>query len=218
MLLQLLYLSWFHRWHVEFFVNPNNIIFFNVCLAYLRHGTGTRCLSEHSPAATADHMTKNIPTAILFKEEGSRPRCFRMGSTTLSFRGISRRMSTASNMVSQAAGKRNVNYWVWTKERTRWNRSKKEKNTKTKTIKTNYSTATQNVNALEHSSCRSVCVCVCVISWYCFSTPRWSWPKQFNENHRLVKKQETVVQNQLSDPPSQMNLVHDSCFHIFTCH
>lgn len=63
-----------------------------------------------SPAATADHMTKNIPTAILFREEGSRPRRFRMGSTTLSFRGISMRMSTASNMVSQAAGKRNV---IW---------------------------------------------------------------------------------------------------------
>ncbi|TNN69065.1 hypothetical protein EYF80_020768 [Liparis tanakae] len=55
-------------------------------------------------------MTKNIPTAILFREEGSRPRRFRMGSTTLSFRGISMRMSTASNMVSQAAGKRNV---IW---------------------------------------------------------------------------------------------------------
>lgn len=104
-----LYFSWLYTWHVEFFVNPNNIFSINVCLAYLRHGTGTRRLSEHLPAATADHMTKNIPTAILFKEEGSKPRCFRMGSTTLSFRGISKRMSTASNMVSQAAGKRNVN-------------------------------------------------------------------------------------------------------------
>lgn len=64
----------------------------------------------HSPAATADHMTKNIPTAILFREEGSRPRRFSMGSTTLSLRGISRRMSTASNIVSQAAGRRN-NIW-----------------------------------------------------------------------------------------------------------
>lgn len=70
-------------------------------------------------------MTKNIPTAILFKEEGSRPRCFRMGSTSLSFRGISRRMSTASNMVSQAAGKRNVIWGVRTKEQIRWDRSKK---------------------------------------------------------------------------------------------
>ncbi|PWA19779.1 hypothetical protein CCH79_00006741 [Gambusia affinis] len=50
-------------------------------------------------------MTKNIPTAILFREEGSRPRRFRKGSTTLSLRGMSMRMSTASNMVSQAAGK-----------------------------------------------------------------------------------------------------------------
>lgn len=159
-LLQLPYLSWLYWWHVEFFVHPNTIFFSNVCLAYLRHGTETRCLSEHSPAATADHMTKNIPTAILFKEEGRRPRCFRMGSTTLSFRGISRRMSTASNMVSQAAGKRNVNWWVWTKEQIRWNRCKKRKEykKKTKKPKTNYRTATQNVNALEHSSCISKCV------------------------------------------------------------
>lgn len=59
-----------------------------------------------SPAATAEHMTKNIPTAILFREEGSRPLRLRMGSTTLSFRGINMRISTASNMVSQAGGKR----------------------------------------------------------------------------------------------------------------
>ena len=57
-----------------------------------------------SPAAKAEHITKNIPTAILFKDDGSRPFRFKMGSTSLSFRGINRRMSTASNMVSQAAG------------------------------------------------------------------------------------------------------------------
>lgn len=56
------------------------------------------------PAAKAEHMTKNIPTAILFKDDGSKPFLFKMGSTTLSFKGINRRMSTASNMVSQAAG------------------------------------------------------------------------------------------------------------------
>lgn len=105
--------------------NPKLHCFIKVCQAYLNRSTETRCLSENWPAATADHMTKNIPTAILFKEEGSRPRCFRMGSTTLSFRGISRRMSTASNMVSQAAGKRNVIWGVWTKEQIRWDRSKK---------------------------------------------------------------------------------------------
>lgn len=57
-----------------------------------------------SPAAKAEHMTKNIPTAILFREDGSRPCLLSTGSTSLSFSGMSRRMSTASNMVSQAAG------------------------------------------------------------------------------------------------------------------
>lgn len=57
-----------------------------------------------SPAAKAEHMTKNIPTAILFKEDGSRPCLLSTGSTSLSFSGMSKRMSTASNMVSQAAG------------------------------------------------------------------------------------------------------------------
>lgn len=57
-----------------------------------------------SPAAKAEHMTKNIPTAILFSEEGSKPFLFKMGSTSLSFKGIRIRISTASNMVSQAAG------------------------------------------------------------------------------------------------------------------
>lgn len=56
------------------------------------------------PAAKAEHMTKNMPTAILFSEEGSRPCRLRTGSTSLSFSGMSSRMSTASNMVSQAAG------------------------------------------------------------------------------------------------------------------
>lgn len=98
---------WMYWWDVVFFIIPNCIVSPRFVL---HRSTERRCLSGNSPAATADHMTKNIPTAILFKEEGSRPRCFRMGSTTLSFRGISRRMSTASNMVSQAAGKRNV---IW---------------------------------------------------------------------------------------------------------
>lgn len=56
------------------------------------------------PAAKAEHITKNIPTAILFSEDGSKPCLFRMGSTSLSFKGMRIRMSTASNMVSQAAG------------------------------------------------------------------------------------------------------------------
>lgn len=56
------------------------------------------------PAANAEHMTKNIPTAILFSEDGSKPFLFKMGSTSLSFKGIRMRISTASNMVSQAAG------------------------------------------------------------------------------------------------------------------
>lgn len=63
-----------------------------------------------SPAATTEHMTKNMPTAILFRGEGSRPLRLRMGSTTLSLRGINMRINTASNMVSQAAGKRKV-FW-----------------------------------------------------------------------------------------------------------
>lgn len=62
---------------------------------------GAECLL---PAAKAEHMTKNMPTAILFREDGSRPFLLKMGSTSLSFTGMSRRMSTASNMVSQAAG------------------------------------------------------------------------------------------------------------------
>lgn len=49
-------------------------------------------------------MTKNMPTAILFRDDGRRPLLLKMGSTSLSFSGINRRMSTASNMVSQAAG------------------------------------------------------------------------------------------------------------------
>lgn len=49
-------------------------------------------------------MTKNIPTAILLRDDGRRPFLLNMGSTSLSFSGINRRMSTASNMVSQAAG------------------------------------------------------------------------------------------------------------------
>ena len=83
-----------------------------MCLAYLCDSVERTCLFLHSPAATAENITKNIPTAILFREEGSRPRRFRMGSTTLSLRGISMRMSTASNMVSQAAGKRNVTWGI----------------------------------------------------------------------------------------------------------
>lgn len=57
-----------------------------------------------SPAAKAEHMTKNMPTAMRFRDDGSRPLLLSAGSTSLSFSGISRRMSTASNMVSQAAG------------------------------------------------------------------------------------------------------------------
>lgn len=71
------------------------------------------CVWVDSPAATAEHITKNMPTAILFSEEGSRPLRFRMGSTTLSFKGISIRISTASNIVSQAAGKRKVLCEQW---------------------------------------------------------------------------------------------------------
>lgn len=56
------------------------------------------------PAAKAEHITKNIPTAILFSEDGSKPFLFKMGSTSLSFKGMRIRISTASNMVSQAAG------------------------------------------------------------------------------------------------------------------
>lgn len=96
--------------HVTFTTNTNFVVsFLFVWPTHVTAQRGTR-QSVFSPAATADHMTKNIPTAILFREEGSRPRRFRMGSTTLSLRGISIRMSTASNMVSQAAGKRNV---IW---------------------------------------------------------------------------------------------------------
>lgn len=89
---------------------------FAVCVAYLSGNVYRTRLLLHSPAATAEHITKNIPTAILFREEGSRPRRFRMGSTTLSLRGISIRMSTASNMVSQAAGKRNVIWGIQRRE------------------------------------------------------------------------------------------------------
>lgn len=56
------------------------------------------------PAANAEHITKNIPTAILFSEDGSKPFLFKMGSTNLSFKGIRIRISTASNIVNQAAG------------------------------------------------------------------------------------------------------------------
>lgn len=49
-------------------------------------------------------MTKNMPTAIRFREDGSSPCRRSTGSTSLSFSGISSRMSTALNMVSQAAG------------------------------------------------------------------------------------------------------------------
>lgn len=63
-------------------------------------GAGGGC----SPAAKAEHMTKNMPTAMRFRDEGSQPLLLSAGSTSLSFSGISRRMSTASNMVSQAAG------------------------------------------------------------------------------------------------------------------
>ncbi|GAA6101901.1 uncharacterized [Tachysurus ichikawai] len=59
----------------------------------------------------AEHMTKNIPTTILFSEDGSRPLRFSIGSTTLSFRGISIRINTASTIVNQAAG--NVNTPMW---------------------------------------------------------------------------------------------------------
>lgn len=49
-------------------------------------------------------MTKNMPTATLFREDGSRPRRRSAGSTSRSLSGTSSTMSTASNMVSQAAG------------------------------------------------------------------------------------------------------------------
>lgn len=120
--------------------NPKLHCFIKVCQAYLNRSTETRCLPENWPAATADHMTKNIPTAILFKEEGSRPRCFRMGSTTLSFRGISRRMSTASNMVSQAAGKRNVIWGCEQRSRLGETGPKKPQNKTKTTTKTNSQT------------------------------------------------------------------------------
>lgn len=102
---------------------------FVVFVLFKWHVQRTR-LRVHSPAATAEHMTKNIPTAILFREEGSRPRRFRIGSTTLSFRGISMIMSTASNMVSQAGGKRNV-IWGIQGEKHGMKKNKRQKSMKT---------------------------------------------------------------------------------------
>lgn len=141
--------------HVTFTTNTNFVVSF--LFAWPTHVTaqrGTR-QSALSPAATAEHMTKNIPTAILFSEEGSRPRRFRMGSTTLSFRGISMRMSTASNMVSQAAGKRNV-IWVGRDPEEKDKVKLCRKAAKHQSMKT-----TENVSALLHSS---QCACVSTFS------------------------------------------------------
>lgn len=118
----------------------------------------------NSPAATADHMTKNIPTAILFREEGSRPRRFRTGSTTLSFRGISMRMSTASNMVSHAAGNWNFIWGDSEKRRSHQNLRENEKPAQS--------------NCSPNRSWQFLCSHMWVLgstalSGYCFGTPRW---------------------------------------------
>lgn len=112
--------------------------------------TMSRRLVSKIPAATADHITKNIPTAILFREEGSRPRRFRNGSTTLSLRGMSMRMSTASNMVSQAAGK--VNFVRKNQRR----RDEIKMYTKQQSMKTKQTVCTQTQLTL------FVYICVCI--------------------------------------------------------
>lgn len=131
-----------------------------------------------SPAATADHITKNIPTAILFRGEGSRPRRFRMGSTTLSLRGMSMRMRTASNMVSQAAGK--VNFVRKNQRR----RDEIKMYTKQQSIKTKQTVCFQTQLTV------FVYICVCIQNKqarFRFWILLWH-PQVVKTKHNLIKK------------------------------
>lgn len=56
------------------------------------------------PAVKTEHITLNIPMAILSKGDGNKSFLPKVESTSLSLKGMDSRMSTASNVLSQAAG------------------------------------------------------------------------------------------------------------------